>query len=116
MNLFANDAGSRVAEVVGTLMQNVPFQAAGRGHPFLGFRNHSPVPSVGERLCRRLIGLNRLNGLIEVIVGVVLVSAAIPLRAAEAEGGVALAIVYDTSGSMKDNVKDEQGKASPKYV
>src|SRR4030095_6431493 len=32
------------------------------------------------------------------------------------EGGVALAIVYDTSGSMKENVKDEHGKPSPKYV
>jgi hypothetical protein len=35
--------------------------------------------------------------------------------AAEAEG-VALAIVYDTSGSMKDPVRDAAGKPSPKYV
>jgi hypothetical protein len=38
------------------------------------------------------------------------------LWAAETESGVALAIVYDTSGSMKENVKDEHGKLSPKYV
>jgi hypothetical protein len=43
---------------------------------------------------------------------------AFPMRApaAENEGGVALAIIYDTSGSMKENVKDETGKPSPKYV
>jgi len=32
------------------------------------------------------------------------------------EDGVALAIVYDTSGSMKDPVRDASGKLSPKYV
>ena len=32
------------------------------------------------------------------------------------EEGVALAIVYDTSGSMKDPVRDANGKPSPKYV
>jgi hypothetical protein len=35
-------------------------------------------------------------------------------RAAVQEG-VALAIVYDTSGSMKDTVRDGAGKMSPKY-
>ena len=35
--------------------------------------------------------------------------------AAEDEG-VALAIVYDTSGSMKDAVRDTNGKPAPKYV
>src|SRR5688572_13119454 len=38
-----------------------------------------------------------------------------PLLAAPGEG-VALAIVYDTSGSMKDPVADSSGKATPKYV
>lgn len=36
-------------------------------------------------------------------------------RAAE-EDGVALAIIYDTSGSMKDPVRDTTGRRSPKYV
>jgi hypothetical protein len=36
-------------------------------------------------------------------------------RAAE-EDGVALAIIYDTSGSMHDSVRDSTGKSSPKYV
>jgi hypothetical protein len=36
-------------------------------------------------------------------------------RAAE-EDGVALAIIYDTSGSMKDPVRDTTGRMSPKYV
>jgi hypothetical protein len=30
--------------------------------------------------------------------------------------GVALAIIYDNSGSMKHKVRDEKGKLSPKYV
>lgn len=30
--------------------------------------------------------------------------------------GVALAIIFDTSGSMKDGVPDKDGKQSPKYV
>lgn len=37
------------------------------------------------------------------------------LSAAE-EDGVALAIIYDTSGSMKDTVRDASGRAAPKYV
>jgi von Willebrand factor type A domain len=32
------------------------------------------------------------------------------------EEGVALAIVYDTSGSMKEQVRDRTGKPTPKYV
>jgi hypothetical protein len=35
------------------------------------------------------------------------------LNAAE---GVALAIIYDTSGSMKDAVQDQAGGSSPKYI
>src|SRR5512133_162327 len=37
------------------------------------------------------------------------------LQAAEQEG-VALAIIYDTSGSMGDPVRDKEGRQSPKYV
>jgi uncharacterized protein YegL len=36
-------------------------------------------------------------------------------RAAE-QDGVALAIIYDTSGSMHDSVRDSAGKSSPKYI
>ena len=36
-------------------------------------------------------------------------------QSASAEEGVALAIVYDTSGSMGDSVRDATGKMSPKY-
>lgn len=38
-----------------------------------------------------------------------------PLCAAEEEG-VALAIIYDTSGSMRDPVPDQAGGSAPKYV
>ena len=36
-------------------------------------------------------------------------------RAAQEEG-VALAIIYDTSGSMQRTVRDDKGQSSPKYV
>jgi hypothetical protein len=36
--------------------------------------------------------------------------------AGAAEEGVAIAIVYDTSGSMKEPVKNTAGQAAPKYV
>jgi hypothetical protein len=36
-------------------------------------------------------------------------------RAAD-EDGVALAIIYDTSGSMQRTVRDSTGKSSPKYI
>ena len=86
-----------MAEVIGTLMQNVPFRLI-------------------ELI--KVIGLNQLINPCKValflsLFGVFVTPGA---SAAENEGGVALAIVYDTSGSMKENVKDEQGKASPKYV
>ena len=43
--------------------------------------------------------------------------AAAPLQSVAApDDGVALAIVYDTSGSMKEQVRDRNGKLSPKYV
>lgn len=41
---------------------------------------------------------------------------AITTPASSAEEGVALAIVYDTSGSMKDPIKDEAGRFVPKYL
>jgi hypothetical protein len=41
-------------------------------------------------------------------------STLVPAHAAESDG-VAIAIVYDTSGSMKDEVRDEKGRLAPKY-
>ncbi len=42
---------------------------------------------------------------------------AVPARSSAAEeNGVALAIIYDTSGSMRDNVRDASGRTSPKYI
>ena len=38
------------------------------------------------------------------------------LTAAAAEEGVAVAIVYDTSGSMKESVRDADGKLAAKYL
>lgn len=39
-----------------------------------------------------------------------------PAEAAAQEEGIALAIIYDNSGSMKQPVRDEQGRLSPKYI
>lgn len=44
-----------------------------------------------------------------------LLAAAVHARAAAPADGVALAIVYDTSGSMKETVPDQGGKPAPKY-
>jgi hypothetical protein len=44
-----------------------------------------------------------------------LCASATPASAAD-EDGVAIAIVYDTSGSMKQPVNDETGKPTPKYL
>src|ERR1043166_944763 len=51
------------------------------------------------------------------VLAVVAVFGQIPSSAVAAdEDGVALAIVYDTSGSMSDPVRDSAGASSPKYV
>jgi len=42
-------------------------------------------------------------------------STPVPAWAAETDG-VAVAIVYDTSGSMKEQVRDGAGNLTPKYV
>ena len=67
--------------------------------------------AVGERL--------RLNMKIILSLAVMTVLVALEqgttCRAAE-EDGVALAIIYDTSGSMHDSVRDTTGRMSPKYV
>jgi hypothetical protein len=46
---------------------------------------------------------------------IALAQGAVPL-AAHAEDGVAVAIIYDTSGSMRDSVKDVNGQPTPKYI
>ncbi len=61
--------------------------------------------SLNMKLIRLITGLS---------LGAILWSSATVTRAADVEG-VAIAIVYDTSGSMKDPVNDDTGKASPKY-
>src|SRR5208283_848178 len=67
--------------------------------------------AVGERL--------RLN--MKIILSLAVMTALAGLeqgttcRAAE-EDGVALAIIYDTSGSMHDAVRDTSGRSAPKYI
>jgi len=54
--------------------------------------------------------------LLSVLAAVVVLGPAESAFAASGEDGVALAIIYDTSGSMRESVKDESGKQAPKYV
>ena len=54
--------------------------------------------------------------LLPVLAALVVLGQEIGLVIAAEEEGVALAIVYDTSGSMKDPVRDASGISSPKYV
>jgi von Willebrand factor type A domain len=63
------------------------------------------------------LGLNmKLIQLIAVPIALaVLCGSATPASAAD-EDGVAVAIVYDTSGSMNSPVKDKAGKSTPKYI
>lgn len=57
----------------------------------------------------------RNTGSLAIVAGLLAISSsALSLRAAEE--GVALAIVYDTSGSMHEAIRDRAGKSSPKYV
>jgi hypothetical protein len=50
------------------------------------------------------------------LVAALCVSALCGARAADAPARVAVAIVYDTSGSMRDAVRDSSGRRAPKYV
>jgi len=54
--------------------------------------------------------------LLSVLAAIIALGSTTPSRAASGEEGVALAIIYDTSGSMRESVKDESGKQAPKYV
>ncbi len=45
-----------------------------------------------------------------------LATLSLPTTLRAEEEGVALAIVYDTSGSMRESVRDSSGNSSPKYV
>jgi hypothetical protein len=58
----------------------------------------------------------KLIQLVAVLATVGLVPPAATSVSAAEEDGVALAIVYDTSGSMKESVRDGSGKPAPKYV
>ncbi len=58
----------------------------------------------------------RINSSLAVLTALALLSIGSHGLRAGNEEGVALAIVYDTSGSMKDAVLDKDGKAAPKYL
>jgi von Willebrand factor type A domain len=52
---------------------------------------------------------------IAALIGITLASGSARAFALDAEG-VAVAVLYDTSGSMREMVPDQNGKSSPKYV
>src|SRR5437588_5201167 len=57
-----------------------------------------------------------MNSLVAVLIALSTLGLASPPTAAAQEEGVALAIIYDTSGSMLEAVRDKEGKATPKFV
>src|SRR2546421_12348574 len=63
----------------------------------------------------RNLKMKIIPSLVALAVGFMLSQGAPCLFAAEEEG-VAIAIVYDTSGSMREPVRNSQGQLSPKYV
>ncbi len=69
---------------------------------------------VGETLGLKL-SMKIVPSLIVLTALAILGTGATRLSAAE-QDGVALAIIYDTSGSMRDNVRDANGRPSPKYI
>ena len=56
-----------------------------------------------------------ISSFVLVAMGILLGPGSIPVSAAD-DDGVALGILYDTSGSMSDPVPNSQGSSSPKYV
>ncbi len=58
----------------------------------------------------------KINPLLVVLTGLAILGAGSARTSAAEEEGVALAIIYDTSGSMHESVRDASGRASPKYV
>jgi hypothetical protein len=63
------------------------------------------------------LGLNMKTLPLIAVLGVLATAGLTPIPAMAADtDGVAVAIVYDTSGSMQEPVRDGAGKMSPKYV
>src|SRR5579859_2261408 len=63
---------------------------------------------------RPLSGMRTISPL--VVLSVLLLAGFQPATLRGAEDGIALAIIYDTSGSMKEAVPDASGGSAPKYV
>ena len=59
----------------------------------------------------------KINESIALLAGLALLGLAVPSTSTVfADEGVAVAIVYDTSGSMKQSVRDSNGRMTPKHV
>jgi uncharacterized protein YegL len=69
-----------------------------------------------ELLVKDKPGLPMQTSSLLAVATVVFFTAFAPLALRGAEDGVALAIIYDTSGSMKEKVADAEGGFSPKYL
>src|SRR5438105_13230140 len=67
------------------------------------------------RVGRRLLAMKIVPSL-GILAALVALGPVTPCLAAADEDGVAVAILYDTSGSMKQTVRDKTGGSSPKYV
>src|SRR5882757_7850788 len=80
-------------------------------NPLLTMRRGSQRP-----VARRIRSEMRIIPSVLVLTLVIILGPGIVHVFAADEDGVALGILYDTSGSMKDPVPDSHGSSSPKYV
>src|SRR5438067_29301 len=75
------------------------------------FANDALARVAGSRSLKMKTG--HLIAMLSLLIGVV--ADCRPVLAGEKEG-IALAIIYDTSGSMREPVADANGKPTPKYI
>ena len=77
--------------------------------------SYAASSAVGSAGRAQLIAMKIIPSL-ALLAALVALEPATPCARAADEDGVAVAILYDTSGSMKETVRDAKGKQSPKYV
>src|SRR5207237_4000545 len=80
-------------------------------NPLITMRRGSKRP-VGRQIRSKM---RIISSVVLVTMGILLGPGSLPVSAAD-DDGVALGILYDTSGSMKELVPDSHRASSPKYI
>ena len=74
------------------------------------------ISGTSRKVSVSTLGLKVKTFRVAAVLVVLAVAGLVPARLSAEEEGVALAIVYDTSGSMKDSVRADFGGFTPKYI